>query len=290
MLTSTAIQEIEKATGIVGLQDLIKSEEEKDVVLTKTKHFDEVSYNVLHKNLTEQGLTPEKYEEAKRAGEEMAVKAIKRDSSYEFEGKSVKSLVDFINANNDKAAETSISEREKEVQKDNDFLKGRLVERETEIANLNKSWDSDKINSTINGEFSRLRERIEVPVHIKDEEQQKLYVENEYQKNLLFFKTKYNFERQNDKVIGKGLNGEVIKDDMANPVTIDSLVNKYEDDSFMNLKQEIRGRGEGDRYSSQQMAGIQTVEQLKEYAKTKGIRENTGEFDALYIEFEKNKT
>ena len=48
------------AEGIEGLQDLIASDEAKDITPRKTKHFSELDYNILYTNLTEGKLTDEK--------------------------------------------------------------------------------------------------------------------------------------------------------------------------------------------------------------------------------------
>ena len=62
MLTEKSIKIIEDAIGIDGLQDLIASDEAKEITPRKTKHFSELDYNILYTNLTEGKLTDEKKE------------------------------------------------------------------------------------------------------------------------------------------------------------------------------------------------------------------------------------
>ena len=287
MLSEKSIKEIEKATGITGLQEIIKSEEEMDVTLTKVFHFNQESYDQLYKNLTEQGLSPEKYEDAKAAGEEMAVKHIKRDMGYEFEGKTVKALNEYLEKKIKLSAETDVSKATAELKADNDKLKDMLSKKDVEISDIQKRHESDAINYEIDSRFNAIQ--IDVPIHLKDEKEIESYLKREREKAKLHFKSQYDFKRDENKRILAIQNGEVIKDDLLNPKTVDKLMDSYISESFISVQKGSNGRGEGDKLPGHALNDIKDVNALIAYADKKGIKKGTSEFDALYIEFEKNK-
>ena len=86
MLTENAIKLIEDAVGISGLQEMIMNPEAVEIVPKKTKHFDEVSYNIMYDNLTNHG-SKGKYEEGKIAGSEILLKKLRDGLELQFEGK-----------------------------------------------------------------------------------------------------------------------------------------------------------------------------------------------------------
>ena len=289
MLTENGIKLIEDAIGITGLQEIVASTEPVEITPKKTKHFDEVSYNVMIDNYQKQGLTADKYEEAKRVGIEMDIKAIKRDKGYEFEGKTSQALHDFLvhKLNSDKTA--TIDERIKEKDADIKKIIKQLEEERKDkeaIANLRKQ---DKINWTVDNHFNSIQ--IEIPQHIKDAEQMENYRKTQIEKEKIFFKSQYKFDVDEiGNVIPKNLNGDVIKNDLLEPIKIDNLVKDYASKSFMQIAQKVQGRGGKDEFPSNNgLSNVKDIDSLIEFAAKKGIKKNTTEFDALHIEFMKNK-
>lgn len=287
MLTENAIKIIETGLGISGLSEMIASEEATEITPTKTKHFPEVDYNILVENLQSQGLTPEKYADAKKAGEEMSVKETKRTKGYEFEGKSVSDLVDYLEKKIESKSITDVTEKEKEYQKDLDQLKKQLIDKTSEVENISFKRKEDKINWLVDNEFNSLQ--IETPPSLKEDEIE-TFIKNEINKNKIYFKSQHSFDIENDLMIIKNLQGEIMKDSNLSPVKIDNAVKEFAAQNFIKYgAQGIKGRGGKDQYpGNNALADIKNVDQLTEYAKSKGVIPNTKEFDALYIEFQKN--
>ena len=287
MLSSEKIKEIEKATGIQGLQEAIDSTEVVDVQLTKTKHFTEQDYNILYDNLTKQAFDNGKYEEAKTAGEEMSVKNAKKKEGLDFEGKSVDNLVEYYKKQLQLAKESNESEIKNQYESDISKLRESLTAKDAEINEMNTLFKNNKINSPIDSFFNSLN--IEVPAHIKDEQKAKEYIKTERNRHNVYFKSMNKRDvDEHGNIITLDENGNVLKDEKLQPITIDNLLDNYVKDSFVNVKQEIKGRGEKDRLPGNGVSNIKSISDLNEYAKKKGIKPNTPEMDAITIEFMKN--
>lgn len=288
MLSEKSIKEIEDATGITGLRDIIASQEAVDITPKKTKHFTEETYNVLYDNLTKQGLTPEKYEEAKAAGEEMSVKSLKRKLGYEFEGKTVEALHEYLSKQIKQSAETDVTKATSELKKDIEKLQEKIAQKETEISTLKNQFENDTINNEINSRFNSLQ--IEVPSHIKDEKEIEKYLKLEREKGILHFKSQYEFKKDEQKRIIAMQNGQLIKDELANAKTIDKLMDEYISASYLSLKKVTPGRGEGDKLPGFALNGIKSIDDLVKYADSKGIKKGTEAFDALHQEMIKKNS
>jgi hypothetical protein len=287
MLTENAIKEIEKAIGITGLQEMILSTESIEITPKKTKHFDEISYNQLVQNL-QSSLSPDLYSEAKQAGEEIAVKEIKRANNYEFEGKSVKALNEYLNKQIELKSKTDISEIEKQYKADIEKLQKTIESERSEKEKISHQRKIDKINWIVDNHFSAIQ--VDIPANLKEPEQVNQFRKNEIEKNKIYFKSQYQFDvDESGNVLIKDLTGNLIKDELLNPVKIDNVVKDFAAKNFIQYGQQvIKGRGGKDEFpSNNNLSTIKDIEQLKEYAAKQGVKPNTKEFDALYIEFNK---
>jgi len=287
MLTENAIKILENAVGITGLQEMIANEEAVEITPKKTKHFDEVSYNIMYDNLTKDNFTKDKYEEAKKAGYEMVVKKIREGLGLEFEGKTAENLLENINKKIELLSKNDLTEKETEYQKDLEALKKQIQAERTEKENLAQQRKNDKINWLVDNHFNQLQ--IDIPAHIKDAEMVEQFRKTEIEKNKIYFKSKYNFDLEGEQIIPKDINGNILKDDLQSPKKLDVLISEFAKANIINLAQPRNGRGEGDKFPSNNgLSDIKSVEALMEYAEKKGIKKNTSEFDAIYIEYEKN--
>jgi hypothetical protein len=289
MLTENAIKLIEEAIGITGLQGLISSTETLDITPKKTKHFDQVSYDKMLENLTND-LPPEKYEEAKRAGEEMKVKKIKREKGFEFEGKTIEALAEYYEKEISLKSKTDVSEIEKKYIKDLEDHKKAIETERKEKENQIFLRKKDKIDANIDAQFYSLQ--IDVPPTLKEAADIERFRKNEIEKNKIYFKSQYQFDVDEfGTLIIKDLTGQVKKDELLNPIKIDNVVKEFAAQNFISygVQQGAKGRGGKDQYPGvNALQGIKSVDELKTYAKEKGIKEGTEEFDAIFIEFKKN--
>ena len=95
MLSEKLIQEIEKSMGFQGLKEAFESDQIVELEPTKVKHFTESEHRQLVTNI-QSDVPKEKWEEAKKAGEEMPIKELKKELGLEFEGKNAKALYDYM--------------------------------------------------------------------------------------------------------------------------------------------------------------------------------------------------
>jgi len=267
MLTENAIKTIEQAIGITGLQEMITSTEALEITPKKTKHFDEVSYNQLHDNLTK-SLNPELYKEAKEAGEEIAVKEIKRAMGYEFEGKSVKALNEFYQKQIELKSKTDLTEIEKQYKADIEKLQKTIETERNEKEKTIQQRKLDKINWVVDNQFNILN--IDVPGHIKEPEQINNFKKNELEKNKIYFKSQYQFDVDDiGNVILKGLDGQIVKDELLNPVKIENKVKEFAAQNFISYSlQGVKGRGGKDEYPGNNQVrsisnGIKWIDKLE---------------------------
>ncbi len=288
MLTENAIKLIEQAIGITGLQEMITSNDALDITPKKTKHFDEVSFKQMTDNLTS-SLPAELYKEAKEAGEEIAVKEIKRANGFEFEGKKVKDLTEYLSKQIELKSKTDSTEIEKRYQKEIEDHKKLIESERKEKENLALLRKQDKINWIVDNHFNSLQ--IDVPGHLKDAEQINSFRKNEIEKNKIYFKSQYQFDVDDfGNIIVKDLTGNVQKDELLNPVKIDNVVKDFAAKNFITYGQQgIKGRGGKDEYPGNNLlSGIDSLDKLYDYAEKNGIKKNTSEFDAIYAEYSKN--
>ena len=285
MLSEKSIKLIEEALGITGLSANISSTEEIELTPLKTKHFSEDSYQKLQDNLAKQ-LPQEVYEQNKVAAIEMAVKEIKKKENLEFEGRSLDSLISYYNNRLKSISENNDTEKDKQYRSDIETLKKQLETEKQNTILLTKLRKSDRINSEIDNYFNTLN--IEVPASIKEEDQAKLFKQKERERHKVYFKSLYEFDvDENNNIISK-LNGQIQKNSELSPLQIGELGNKYVKENFVSLETVTKGRGAGDSFPvNGNMNSIKTLEQLNEFATSKGVKPNTSEYDALYIEWKK---
>lgn len=284
MLSEKLIQEIEKATGLAGLQGMIESPELVDAELIKTKHFTEGEHRTLVTNLTSE-VPQEKWEEAKVVGIEKAIKKLKEEKGLDFQGKSPEDLYNFMHKQIEFSKEADNEKLEAEYKQRLSAYEKKLQEKDSEINQMILKSKQSRINSLIDNHFNSLQ--IEAPAHLKDEKQISEYIKLEKEKNKAFFKNQYEFDiDEYDNIIAKK-GGEILKDNTLNPIRVDNLVQDYVKSSFIPIKQSIQGRGEGDRLPSRDMTKFKSVNEVIEHYKAKGVKPNTSEMDAIIMEYNK---
>ena len=282
------IQEIEKSMGISGLKEAWDKEEIVELEPTKIKHFTEAEHRQLITNI-QNDIPSEKWEEAKRAGEEMPIKELKRELGLEFEGKTAKALYDHMAKQIDLSKETSSDKIKSEYEKDIIALRETLDKERKKYIELESSIKKSTIDNYIKSLVNK--DEISIPNHIKEEPEIKKYVEIERQKNELLFKSLHKFELDDyNNIVTTDTNGNVIKDDTQSPLKVDNIYQDFKVNNFMNLKKvENKGRGEGDRFPSRDMTNFNNVQELMTYYEAKGVKTGTSEMDAIVLEYNKKK-
>lgn len=286
MLSEKLIQEIEKSMGFTGFKEAIESEEIVELEPTKVKHFTENEHRQLITNI-QSDVPSEKWEEAKKAGEEMPIKDLKREFGLEFEGKSAKALYDYMLKQIDLSKETDSNKIKAEYETDISELRKTLQAEKDKYAELQSSIKKNKISNYIKNLVNQ--DDINVPGHIKDEEAIKNFINVERKKNELLFNSMHGFDiDEYDNIIVKDKQGNVLKDDTQSPMKVDNIYKDFKVKNFMNLKEvKAQGRGEGDMLPSREMTNFNSISEVMKHYEKKGVKPNTSEMDAIIMEWNK---
>lgn len=284
MLSEQVLQQIEKAIGINDLASMISSEEVIDnLEFGKTKHFSESEHRQLITNVSND-VPKEKWEEAKVAGIEMAIKKLKETKGWDFQGKSLESLTEYYDKQLEANKIDNDSELKSKYESEINELKKVISKYKGEIEQVNLNSKKEKINNTIDSYFNSLD--VFVPDGIEDKDG---YIRMQRNKEKTFFKSQYDFDIDEHGIITTSKDGNILKDETLSPIKVDNLVKDYVSKSIVQVEQKSKkGRGEGDRLPSTSLTNIKSQDDLDKYAKEKGIVKNTAEYDAIYLEYKKN--
>ncbi len=295
MLSEKLISEIEKATGLTELQGMIASEETQDAELTKTKHFTEAEHRQLVTNI-QKDIPQDDYENNKLIGHEMAVKAQRDkireetgDDTFDFGGKHVEHLYDYMKKQIDISKETDSSRIRSEYENDISQLKKTLQSEKDRYSELETSIKTNSISNHIKNLVNQ--DEINVPNYIKDPEEIKNFIKIEKRKNELLFNSTHKFDIDEHKnIITKDLQGNILKDEMQSPMKVDNIYKDFKVKNFMNLKEvKQQGRGEGDIFPSNKMTNFKDINEVITHYEKKGVKVGTSQMDAVIEEFSKNK-
>lgn len=199
--------------------------------------------------------------EAKTAGLEIAIKEQRNALGLEFQGKTMENLIKAVQEKAIQDAKIEPEEKVKNLMKDIETLKSTVQTVTAEKDQLEGSFKSFKMESTVNNTLSSLiPENIVLP-----KEDMMLIVKN---------KLAFDVDDQNRLLVKK--NGEVLK----NPTTLDPIAPKDAIQSFFNenpqyIKSVDGGRGAGDSGSG---SGKTTVEQFMEQKAKEGISHTDPKF------------
>jgi hypothetical protein len=282
MLQEKDLNKIAQLAGIdaSALKDAIKSEDEVELTINKTKSFSDAEYSTLESNIGKA-----KWDEAKIAGEEMAVKEIKKQKGIEAEGvKTVAALYDVIS---DMKAKSD-NEKVNELMTDKQKLQSQI----TELQQLNEKKahevNSFKANMIVESEINKIP--FAVPESITDEKEKAAFLQAERNKAKLLFLNSYNveFDNENNAILKKG--DEIVKDDLQNAAKVGDVMPIFAKSNYFameTIENKAKGRGAGDSSVKTDFANIKSTAELIEYAEKKGVKKGTPEMDALFAEFSK---
>jgi len=227
-LKKEAIEAIAKLAKIKAddLQAAIADEKEVDLSIPEnltTLSEDEIS--TLKKN---------EYKNGKESGVEMAVKEVKQELNLDFQGKSVKGLVEAATKKAIEDAKIPANEKVAELQKKVETLQSTVQEQDKKLAEKDSEVAGVKLKSEL---FKH------IPAGAS--------LENEEVIELMKLKG-YGFEMKDGKVIAT-LNGEAIADKLSNAVPVKDIMTDFlkekkllaDDGSGGNDDPKGRGAGSG---------------------------------------------
>jgi hypothetical protein len=185
------------------LEAAIKAETETEVTIdAKLQAFDETELQTLKSN---------SYKEGKKAGVEMEVDEIKKELGYDFQGKTVKGLVEF---NKKKVLEDAkiepeqkvkdLTEKLSNIQKNYTDLEGKLAEKDKEVSSVKIKTEVFKYIPAF-GEESGF-------------DQEDVY--NKMQREG------YDFRIEDGKTVAYK-NGTKVLDKVSNPLELKDVINTY---------------------------------------------------------------
>jgi hypothetical protein len=157
--------------------------------------------------------------EFKSAGEEIAVKELKREHNLEFEGKSAAKLFEHLQSGQETAITKALSDAGKEpdakiteLNADKEKLQAKITEQESAFTSLQSDFTNHKNTSAINGQiqsaFGDTKTAAPMDVVLNT-------FTSQFQAEVVEGKTVY---RQN---------GEVLKNDLQTPLTTAEVVERF---------------------------------------------------------------
>ncbi|MEL4307424.1 hypothetical protein [Joostella sp. CR20] len=241
MLDTTSQEKLSKLLGIdqKNLLEILKSDEEKSLLIPEGELF------------TEDQLTKRdgsKYNEGKEAGVEMLVKELKKEHSYDFEGKDVKA---FLNHHNEqlktkysKGNNEKVIELEADLKKQKEAFEKELGALKTEKENLTTTLRTQKVRNQLLGIMPK-------ETTIKSDA------------IITLFNSEHQIIEEDGKVFVTK-NGQKLKDDKTQePLTIDSVFTEYV--AKEGFAKGVSGRGGGNEPGgSNPYAGIKTPQDFQE--------------------------
>lgn len=252
MLKQDTIQKIESLLKIKGLADAIKSDAEVDLTIDDLHVFTEDEIKIVKGN---------SYKDGKKAGVEMDVDDVKKELGLEFQGKTVKGLVNAIKEKTLADANIQPNEKVKELNEKVTNLQATIKDFETKIAEK----DAEVVGVKINGELYKYIPEFgeNAPALAKDEILQ-LMKANGYEPKL-----------ENNKTVFYK-NGQLVKDKLENPVEAKDVVTTFLTEKKLVVNDPTPGgRGGSDKKPS---TVVTNVKELKEQFQSQGKSVNGEEF------------
>jgi hypothetical protein len=253
MLKQETIQKIEQLLKIKGLAEAIRSEGEVDLIIEGISTFSDEELQTLKSN---------SYKDGKKAGVEMDVDDMKKELGLDFQGKTVKGLVEALKKKVLDDAKIEPEQRVKELSKDldtlrkeNERLSQTLAEQKTEAlrAKTDRELFKEVPETTLSAsdlvDFARLKG--------------------------------YDFRLNEEGKIVPYKNGEPLKDKTANPLGAKDVLSEFAKEFKLLKPEEVipEGRGGGDK---KPLARPASISELKQQFLEQGKSVNGDEFRQAY--------
>jgi len=237
------------------------AEEEVEITIPEAVVFTPDELATRDTNLIEP-IKTKHYNEGKTNGVEMIVKEQREALGLQFEGKTVDNLLTSFKEKTLADAKLEPNARIQELEGDKTLLQSTIddlkAEHETKISGLTGKITEQSINAVIE---SAVLDGAPEGLNSSD--------------IRLMIKSKYTFETVDGKITAK-LNGEIVKDDKANPKPIEALMQEFYDDRGWK-KAAGGGRGGKDEFGTGSNAiadfkKIQSIDDLNTYCKQHNLQ------------------
>jgi hypothetical protein len=174
----------------------------------------------------------EKYQsEGRKVGKELLLKELKESFNLDYEGR--KSKDNFINAINEKFSKATNEEYSAKINELSKALETKAGELESFKSEIKTQENKRLVSDALTKEFNQYNGKTAIPVD-----------------DLITLYTAKNSVKYDGESI-KIFNGDqVVKDDVLNPVTIQSSIKDFVEGSYLVEQKPTGGRGEGDSKGS----------------------------------------
>lgn len=241
----------------VKKEDMTKALEDGNLSIENNlKVFSEDDYTTLIGNIE-----TEKYNEGKTAGEQMAVKAARDEYGLEFEGKTVANFATALKSKIEADSKIEPNTKIKELQEDNDKLRGNISEWEGKFNNLQEAVENEKKANKIDSLINK-----EVP-------QEGLLINAKSAVNLYKMSRNIEFDESDNAVIIR--DGQILKNETTrSPISIKDDFSSFLQEEGL-IKKPSGGSGGGDDTGA---AKAGTLEAFTKEMEEKDIKSNSLEF------------
>ena len=237
------IKELESTLGLESgsLSEAIDNDAE--IKLPKGKFFTEENLDRYRSNLKEEfsNLSEESRKSAEQAGFEIALKRVKEIADVDFEGrKDPEKLLAALEKKYTQLAGVEPEQKLKEALNDNEKLRVAVDQLTSEKEEANK-----KLEDVILGFQKKENEKLMSDMIMSAIPDEGLVISKTDVMGL--FNSTYDKELVEGKIIYKSKNGDIIKNDIADPLTTEEIVSQF---SSKYIKKPEGGRGGSDSGSA----------------------------------------
>lgn len=245
----------ELATGIA-------SETEATFEIPKGKLYSETDIQTLTDNSSKEG-----YDRGATASREMVLKDLSKKAGLENNAKDVDSFIDNYKAGILKDLDTEPNDKIAELNNTIDELRGKIGEKDEAYNLLQNKIAQEQRNNTLKSFIPELSDKIGLS---KDEA-------------LNLFLNQYEITED-----GVKLNGDILYDELRNPITQEKAVESWVAEKGWNTIEEPKGKGRLD--SNHGKGGLTTPKTFEDFEtalQERGITEGSMEANALFAEMAK---
>jgi len=244
------------------LENMIKSEEEIEVVIPQGEFINDEQLEGLKKEVSETA-----YIKGKDVGREVTIKEIKKRKGLDFEGKTVDTLIKYYDG---KVLNDASIEPDKKIK-----------ELESSLDNLRNQYESDiktKDNEILSYKSEVKKSKIDnklmsiIPSNLQGIKQKQA---------AILFKTDNSIDLNENGDLVVMNNGEVLKDKMEKPIPINDVLNEY---IIKNNWINSDGRSGGNS-TSNYSSGFKTLNDVMKHMEKNNIDPMSNEGQSLMNKF-----
>lgn len=170
-------------------------------------------------------------------------------------------------------------------------LQTTIKAKEEEVLKEKNTRLYDKAKADFSKNLNLFNVKVPAEIEKLGEEQTKNFIKKQYEIAELMFYNKFDFRFKEDgsyEIISKD-KGEVVKDNLENPMPLSNIVTSIVTDYLNVTTNEAKGKGEGDKTNLNSKYNFKNEEELFKHIDSLGVNRTGTEAVAIYTEWIKNK-